>query len=114
MENIFLHAFEGVTDDGEIRVGVSQADGGEKLVVTVEDNGIGMEAGELEDLRHWIGARENTGSHFGLWNTNKRLQTVYGPDCGLQVDSVFGEYTRVTVTIRPHGGKNGLAEIDDR
>ncbi|MNC09792.1 putative sensor-like histidine kinase [compost metagenome] len=72
----------------------------ERLLISVTDNGQGMDRDQLQALRSRLG--ESTGdlsSHIGVVNTHKRLQLAYGELSGLQVYSKWNSGTMVTITI---------------
>ena len=73
----------------------------EDIILTVEDNGIGMNAEELARLRGLIdGSVKDDEQHgFGMANVEQRLQMHYGRAYGMKVDSAYGEGTTVTVRI---------------
>ena len=56
------------------------------MLLSVEDNGMGMEEGELKELNEKIKAPIRHGeTSYGLKNLNQRLKLFYGPDCGLTI-----------------------------
>lgn len=81
----------------------------EKLLITVADNGVGMDAGALnESLKkndiHYV----EQGSSIGLHNINARLKMLYGEAYGLWVESTLGKGTRVCMEIpKKEGEANG-------
>ena len=97
VENAFLHAYEGSLNDGQIEIAMSSNDG--DMTVAITDDGMGIEDGMLAVINERLSAEVNKSSSFGLWNVNRRLKTCYGEKYGLSIESEFGEYTRVTVTI---------------
>lgn len=83
---------------GEITISASRS--GEDTLICVADNGIGMKEEDLEHLRHLADGTEkvsadNTG--FGIANVAQRLRLNFGPDYGLDIESEYGEGTRITV-----------------
>jgi two-component system sensor histidine kinase YesM len=79
----------------------------EDVLIIIEDNGVGMESGELEALRKNIEAtstifRHNNRQrryHIGLGNVNRRIKLYYGEQYGLDIKSAAGVGTTVTVRI---------------
>ena len=112
VENVFLHAFEGISHNCRILVEIAQADES-GLRFTVQDNGIGMDETELETMRRRIAEERIPKNHFGLWNVRKRLQAYYGSGSRLEVESEFGEYTRVTVYVAGKEETCERPEADD-
>jgi sensor histidine kinase YesM len=95
VENIYLHAFEGRINDGEILIGLNEKDG--DLKITITDDGVGIEDGDLVTINEELNAEVKNNDSFGLWNVNRRLKACYGNQYGLSIESEFGEYTRVIV-----------------
>lgn len=71
---------------------------GDELVVTVEDNGVGMEAAQVEQLFTTKGSSAS-GIGIGFSNVNQRFKSIYGPKSSLQVTSKPGVGTKVEVRI---------------
>lgn len=70
------------------------------ITLTVQDNGVGMEPEKLAHLRREIERPcKDTEGGFGLANVNERIRMYFGDYYGMQIDSVQGEGTTVTVTI---------------
>jgi two-component system sensor histidine kinase YesM len=71
------------------------------LVFTVEDNGLGMEKGELERLRENLSHYDvsNPEMGFGLYNVYKRIQLYYEIDNGLIVESEYNKGSKVTLRL---------------
>ena len=71
-----------------------------RIVLTVHDNGVGMEPEKLAHLRREIERScKDTEGGFGLANVNERIRMYFGDYYGMQIDSAQGEGTTVTVTI---------------
>lgn len=70
------------------------------LFVTVEDNGIGICKEKVSTmLSQTEKVKSSTMSGIGLPNVDRRLKMVYGEEYGLSIDSVEGEYTKITVKV---------------
>jgi len=84
VENAVLHGIEPRPGPGLIRIGGFSD--GPKHVITVENDGIGMDTDFWMKLNERINAplREETG--FGLWNVNQRLKFQYGPESELRYE----------------------------
>ena len=94
VENAIFHGIEPKEGQGNIYISVCSENN--KLHITVEDDGIGMEEAALQkdELE-----QKNRFSGIGLQNIHERLQITYGQDCGLTMESESGSYTRAIVTI---------------
>ncbi|MCI8269279.1 MAG: sensor histidine kinase [Lachnospiraceae bacterium] len=73
---------------------------GEQLRLAVSDNGVGMEAADLEQLRRDVKRPcSETDKGFGLANVNERIHIHFGPEYGMQIWSEKGKGTTVELTI---------------
>ncbi len=99
VENALVHGMEQVQEGGTIRITVAK-DQDDKLLITVEDNGDGMDVETLKELRKRL--RETAVkrvSSIGLCNINQRINLCYGEEYGLHIDSIPGCGTKITVKI---------------
>jgi two-component system LytT family sensor kinase len=69
----------------------------DKLVITVEDDGVGMPV-ENGPLVHRSGLLQS-GTGVGMRNVRERMQVLCGPDAGFEILSRPGRGTRVILTI---------------
>lgn len=98
VENSLYHGIKYKRAKGSIRV-TGRLSGG-RVVLTVTDDGVGMEAEELANLIGEIGKPcKDTGKGFGLANVNERIRMNFGAEYGMTIRSAPGEGTSVTVTI---------------
>ena len=95
VENALYHGIKLKRAKGTIRITGQQEDG--CVVLRVEDNGVGMTAQRLEQLRTAMEGQERVG--FGLSAVNQRLILQFGPEYGLHIASEEGVGTTVTVRI---------------
>lgn len=98
VENAIIHGMEQVQEGGLICLKVEAL--AECLLITVEDNGSGMDEETLHMLRKRL--RETSVkriSNIGLCNINQRINLCYGEEYGMQVDSILGQGTKITVKI---------------
>lgn len=82
---------------------------GYNIVLTVEDDGLGIPPERLKQLQEMLREDRNTlieKSEFGigLRNTNRRIRLLYGETYGLTIESEVEERTCITITLpkRPH------------
>ncbi len=95
VENALYHGIKNRRRKGLIRVtGRAQND---NLILEVEDDGPGMAAERLAEVRAYLadGGREG----FGLRTVHQRIQILFGGEYGLTVESTADVGTRVIVTI---------------
>lgn len=101
VENALNHGLRNKRGNKEIRI-VSKIEG-DLLKICISDNGIGMEADELnEKLRQNDLSYVEEGNSIGLYNINARLKMLYGERYGLSVESRLGEGTAIQM-ILPRG-----------
>ena len=91
VENAVMHGF--VRDHPHPRIRLLGERRGEELLLTVEDNGCGMEAG----------AAQSVSSGYGLASIAERIGIYYGPACGLAIYPAPEGGTRVVLTLKAFG-----------
>ncbi|WP_338491707.1 histidine kinase [Streptomyces sp. SJL17-4] len=94
VENAVKHGLE--DRERGCRVTIAARDAGAEAVVTVEDDGIGMDP---ELLRAVLRGEHPAGSGIGLSNVDERLRQVYGAEYGLVIETGVGAGMKVTVRI---------------
>lgn len=97
LENAINYGVDPMDDCGEIRVCVRKE--GELLVLSVEDNGIGMSEEEVELLLTDNNRVPKHGSGVGLINIHNRLQILFGKEYGLVIESEPDEGIKVSIQI---------------
>lgn len=99
VENAIFHGIEPSGNCGVITLDAYEE--GEYLIITVEDDGVGMTAQELEEVKKVFENPYPQGmSSIGVANVDHRLKLTYGKDCGVCFESEKGKYTKVTIKIR--------------
>lgn len=100
IENAIEHGLERRTEAGLLKV-VTRYDGADLLII-VSDNGVGIDSGQLRELREQLeaGATDTLGdAHIGIKNVHERIQYYFGEQYGIRIDSTPGEGTEVTIRI---------------
>ncbi|QYR20589.1 sensor histidine kinase [Paenibacillus sp. sptzw28] len=101
VENAIIHGIQGKGKEGMIWIRAFVRD--DRIVVEVEDNGLGIAPDQLRILKEELDMQNgHTGGdkeRIGLKNIHQRMKYVYGPDYGLQVESEHGVRTKVTFHI---------------
>lgn len=98
IENAIIHGiFEKPDKTGRLRIAAFRQ--GQDLVITVEDDGVGMD--EETRLANFSASASsaNTKGGYGVRNINERLHLAYGAEYGLSCESEIGRGTRVTIRI---------------
>ena len=104
VENAILHGLERLKKDGVVRINISATE--KKLLVCVEDNGVGMTEEQLNQLNALLrsGNMEKAmptrrGNGIAAQNVNARLKMLFGEEYGLHYRSELNRGTRVTATM---------------
>ena len=95
VENAIQHGIELLESDGELLIRSTIEQG--ELVIIVKDNGVGMDAEALEQLKQELRQQEglninNSGNSvkIGVVNVHGRIQRYYGAGYGLEISSEPG------------------------
>ncbi len=96
IENALIHGLAQADRPGEIIIIAERQ--GNHLLLTVQDNGIGIDPEKQKLLNNSLGKGDHD-QHFGVYSVHERIQLHYGPQYGLQIASELGKGTKVTVTI---------------
>ncbi|KUI33705.1 histidine kinase [Mycobacterium sp. IS-1590] len=101
VENAVRHGFAG-RKGGEIEI--IARDEGSDCVITVEDDGVGMDpdalrAGPGDALADGSPSANGHSAHVGLTNVDHRLRAAFGNDYGLVVETAIDAGTRVVMRV---------------
>lgn len=101
VENALYHGIKNKRGRGHILVQGERQ--GDRLVFTVQDDGMGMDPDRLARVQRIIRGEFSDGqddtSGFGLFNVQQRLQLNYGAEYGLTIESEYAVGTKAAVTI---------------
>jgi len=98
VENALIHGLEPLKGRGQLTVKGYEDDG--HIVIQVSDNGVGIEQGRLKTIFNKVTEKNRSRfSGIGLVNVQERMKLHYGMSYGLQIESVPGLFTTVTVRI---------------
>ena len=106
VENAIYHGILRAGREGTITIRGHQE--GEKVILEVADDGMGIEPSKLQDINEVLrGVRplNNDREYFGLRNVNKRAQLRFGPEYGVVLESTLGEGTKAILTIKALEGE---------
>ncbi|MFE9932268.1 sensor histidine kinase [Streptomyces sp. NPDC005533] len=95
VENAVKHGLEDSTE--ECLITITAQDAGAEAVITVEDNGVGMDPALLR--RILAGERGGSSSGIGLPNVDERIRQVYGDAYGPVIETGVGAGMKVTIRI---------------
>lgn len=93
LENSILHGMEDLESGGKIEVRMKPDESGEAIVIVIQDNGSGIPDEKL------LMIRDRMVHGIGIYNMDDRLKLEYGPEYGVNVSSIYGEGTTITIII---------------
>ncbi len=82
VENSIHHGFEPTEGPGTVHITGSRD--GERIIITVSDNGVGMEPKKLIEMNRRLSGG-SSGGHIGLKNVHDRIHLHFGESYGLQM-----------------------------
>lgn len=94
IENAIYHGIDRMVDEGKINIRIHQKQ--DKIIFTIEDNGVGMTMEQCEEILHHD-ASDRVG--IGIKNVNDRIKIYFGDEYGLTIQSELDEGTRVTISM---------------
>ena len=98
VENAVYHGIKPLRYQGIITIRAYEKE--KKLIVEVEDNGIGMEESECRELNENLTEKYILNEdHIGIRNVNQRLKLLLGDETKMQVISKKGEGTKVCLIL---------------
>lgn len=95
LENMYMH---GIEPKGKGIISVDIFTENEKLLITVQDDGVGMTEKQLADLRRKLETNDSAKS-LGLVNVNQRIKLNFGSEYGVHIDSKENEFCKVTIIL---------------
>lgn len=100
VENAFHHGIRSLATEGRVTIcGYLE---GENMILSVEDNGVGIPAEQLEKLQQLLQANPLSASdtpYRALVNINDRIRIAYGREYGVSLESIPGEYTKTVLRL---------------
>ena len=106
VENAIFHGLEKKPEGGLVRIRIELA--GSKVLIHIEDNGVGMKEDELEAINHRLEnltaaylSEDKKGQKGGIALNNlcRRIKLLFGEEYGLHVYSMVGVGTQVCITL---------------
>lgn len=94
VENAVYHGIKQSEHGGAITIGAELREG--CLMITVEDEGVGMSAEQMEQL---FVPKDNTDRGIGVINVNNRIKLCFGQQYGLHYQSSPDQGTRVEICL---------------
>lgn len=96
VENALFHGIGPAGRKCELLIGIYKNE--EDLSFVVKDNGVGFKVQSLEEIARET-AKADRLSGIGIQNIHQRIQMEFGEEYGLDIESVLGEFTKVTVKM---------------
>ncbi|MFI3166635.1 MAG: sensor histidine kinase [Bacillota bacterium] len=100
VENAIYHGIDRMVDEGEIVISGKKE--GDKIVLSVSDNGLGMTEEQVEAL--FIENSDKVG--VGVQNVHNRIKIFFGDEYGISVQSELDEGTTIRVEFP-------ISEVDE-
>ncbi|MDT0125513.1 sensor histidine kinase [Paenibacillus sp. RRE4] len=109
VENSLYHGIRAKGSSGIIRIQAQQS--GESITLTLTDDGAGMSEEQVQQIQRTekdnfirpvqeqSESNSNVNASFGLWGTMERLRIFYDREDVLNLKSVVGKGTTITITI---------------
>lgn len=97
IENAIYHGLSECSGNGKIIIQGQKIDN--KLLLSISDNGIGIDESTLDSLNDYINDRNNDFKGIALRNINRRLKLNYGDNYGLEIFSLQGKGTSMVLTL---------------
>jgi two-component system, LytTR family, sensor kinase len=91
VENSIKHGLSPKVEGGSIHLRSRLSDS--RLIIEVEDDGVGMGKAHLEESSSW------TGMGIGMANISERLQVLYGETARMTIDSHEGKGTLIRIRL---------------
>ncbi|HIW33081.1 MAG TPA: histidine kinase [Candidatus Paenibacillus intestinavium] len=118
VENAVFHGLEKKIAPGTVHVSIVRID--ENMIrVTIADDGCGIEAGRLQELRVSLQQFETSGNQLndvsqgiGLANSYRRIKLFYGDQADLTIDSEWKSGTTICITIPADMGIKEMGEAN--
>ena len=102
VENAIVHGFQNLDRRGRVELNAELQ--GEQVWITVQDNGCGIPAELLEEIRSAMAdAQEPSSRFFALVNISLLLKLRYGEKAEIYIDSTPGEGTKVSLILPVEG-----------
>lgn len=95
LENAIFHGVEFRKGEGLIIITVRQQE--QNVIITVEDNGVGMDPELIRRIESGESVSEK--NHVGLHNVKERIQLNFGEDYGMKIESTPWKGTKIVLTI---------------
>ena len=98
VENALYHGIK--TKRGKSKITISGYTQDDSFVISVKDNGKGMDEQRLREVTESIVKKApQTGQIYGLYNVNERIALKFGEEYGIRISSKIDEGTEVDIRL---------------
>ncbi|MEN2773821.1 sensor histidine kinase [Acetivibrio clariflavus] len=96
VENALKHGMKNVES---INIKITARIEQENLIISVRDDGTGIEPEILEELIKDLEREDVYKEHIGMYNSHRVVRLLYGPPYGLKIESDYGKGTLVNIIL---------------
>lgn len=99
IENAIVHGVDNYLKDGEVVISITCRDG--RIIIEVEDNGVGMEETKVREIldSDWSDLFQGSKGSIGLSNVKKRLELFFGKTDVFHISSAVNCGTTVKLVL---------------
>lgn len=105
VENCLVH---GMKDSSCLTINIKGAIVGNKIELTIEDNGQGIKESDMKRLLNVLNGEDGMPEHIGLYNVNKAIKLMYGDIYGLEIYSKYDFGTKIILKIPITEGEDNV------
>ncbi|WP_339233748.1 sensor histidine kinase [Paenibacillus sp. FSL R5-0517] len=82
---------------GTVEVSISRSEN--HLIITISDDGVGMDESRYTEVMHLLNSRDQSTVHVGMKNVQKRIRSLCGTEYGLSIASKLHIGTSITLEL---------------
>lgn len=97
IENAIQYGLTGAGEKRKLLISICAHIENGNLIITVTDDGNGMDERKVSELESLLSERTRTTNHFGLYNIAKRIRLLYGEKSDMIIKSGLRRGTSVTI-----------------
>lgn len=95
IENSISHGFKKMKVKGNIEIVGYKKD--EQIIFEVIDNGVGISKERIREILGGTVSKDEKHTGLGIMAVDSRIKLLYGEEYGIEIDSIPGERTKITV-----------------
>ena len=96
VENSVFHGFS--KEKNKIKIECFSSEN--SVFISVYDNGMGMKNEKIQQILKEVQNGEFSDENIGMKNVFRRLKLVYGNKIDIDINSEYGEYTKIILEIK--------------